>query len=95
MEYINNGPFIRRDGAEIDVELKGKVIGLYFSAHWCPPCQQFTPLLAKLHGELKNRSAPFEVVFVSFDKTQESMAKYMNTMHGDWLAVPFGDPRIR
>ncbi len=21
-----------------------KVIGIYFSAHWCPPCRGFTPV---------------------------------------------------
>ena len=23
-----------------------KFIGVYFSAHWCPPCKAFTPVLA-------------------------------------------------
>jgi thiol-disulfide isomerase/thioredoxin len=26
-------------------------IALYFSAHWCPPCQQFTPILKKLYEQ--------------------------------------------
>ncbi|CAF5017255.1 unnamed protein product [Rotaria sp. Silwood1] len=28
-----------------DKKYKGKIIGLYFSAHWCPPCRNFTPIL--------------------------------------------------
>merc|ERR1719253_707593 len=29
--------------------LGGKTIGLYFSAHWFPPCRGFTPQLAKAY----------------------------------------------
>jgi len=25
----------------------GRTLGLYFSAHWCPPCRGFTPKLGK------------------------------------------------
>jgi len=28
-----------------------KHVGIYFSAHWCPPCRGFTPKLAELHGQ--------------------------------------------
>ncbi|XWS48769.1 hypothetical protein CRYUN_Cryun13aG0104700 [Craigia yunnanensis] len=32
---------VSRDGGKISVsELVGKIIGLYFGAHWCPPCHQ-------------------------------------------------------
>ena len=34
---------------------------------------------------------PFEVVFVSFDKSEDAMTNYMKKM--PWSAVPFGDDR--
>ena len=33
--------------------LKGKAVGLYFSAHWCPPCRGFTPKLTQVYKSLK------------------------------------------
>lgn len=74
--------------------VKDKIIGLYFSASWCPPCQKFTPLLKDLYDEIQRRKAAFEVIFISFDKTKEDMEQYFVEMHGDWLALPFGDPLI-
>lgn len=63
-----------------------KVVAVYFSASWCPPCRQFTPVLAKLYGELnKRRPGQFEVVWVSGDRTQEDFLAYYKKM--PWLAV--------
>ena len=45
--------------------LAGKeVIGLYFSAHWCPPCRGFTPQLGKFYDQIKD-AKNFEIIFVS------------------------------
>merc|ERR1712166_1299825 len=54
---------------------EGKVIGLYFSAHWCPPCKTFTPLLVKTYEKLKAEGKEFEVVFVSSDKDKDALSK--------------------
>ena len=67
-----------------------QVVGLYFSAHWCPPCQAFTPLLAKFYNEMKAaKPGEFEVVFVSSDKGPSEWAGYYGAM--PWLALPFED----
>ena len=71
-----------------DLEGEGKTVGLYFSAHWCPPCRGFTPKLAefykKHHGEKK-----FEIVFVSSDKNEHEFQEYYGQM--PWLALPYAD----
>ena len=69
--------------------LKDKIIAFYFSAFWSPPCKDFTPVLAEFYEELCQRGAPFEIVFVSCDTSEEDMMEYFTSMHGDWWAVPY------
>jgi nucleoredoxin len=48
MELINGKTLKKADGSNVqaDAALAGKaVVCLYFSAHWCPPCRAFTPVL--------------------------------------------------
>ena len=72
--------------------LAGKVVGLYFSAHWCPPCKQFTPILKDFYEELAGEG--FEVVFMSMDKSEQELKKYMAELHGDWFHVPFDKQQL-
>jgi nucleoredoxin len=87
-----------KDGKEVKVDALAAlgpdaVIGLYFSAHWCPPCRGFTPVLAKCYKELKESGKNFEVVFVSGDKDEEAFQEYFNEM--PWLALPFSDRDLK
>jgi len=76
-----------------DVVLANKVVAVYFSAHWCPPCRNFTPMLKEFYNELKSMGASFEIVFVSSDNSQQSFNEYYEIM--PWLVVPYGDDRIK
>ena len=72
-------------GTELVEAAAGKPIGLYFSAHWCPPCRGFTPqLAAKYTGGLKEN---LDIVFVSSDRDEASFAEYFADM--PWSALPF------
>jgi len=66
-----------------------KQVGLYFSAHWCPPCRGFTPQLAKQYNAMKAKGQKFEIVFVSGDKDEKTCAEYHDEM--PWLALDFAD----
>jgi nucleoredoxin len=85
--------FVSNAGAMDNSSLKNaKVVGIYFSAHWCPPCRGFTPVLAKFYNEVNKNEKVFEVVFVSCDNNQNSFNGYLSEM--PWMAVPFGDNKI-
>lgn len=71
-----------------------EVLAFYFSAHWCPPCRQFTPALAQAYRQTRTpgEGGGVEVIFVSSDRSQADMMEYMKESQADWLAVPFGSP---
>ena len=80
-------------GAKVPVaRLEGKLVGLYFSAHWCPPCRRFTPRLVDFRNQL-GKESPLEIVFVSCDRDARAMADYMSGASMPWLAVPYASPR--
>jgi len=89
MDSLKGVKLIKADGSSVEADsaLEGKdLILFYFSAHWCPPCRQFTPMLADFYGEVDN----VEIVFVSSDRSPEDMLSYMKESHGDWLGVEHG-----
>ncbi|CAH1801246.1 unnamed protein product [Owenia fusiformis] len=90
---VIKGNLIRNDKQEVDAgeALKGKIVAVYFSAHWCPPCKAFTPNLAKFYNKMKEQGKQFEIIFASSDRSQESFDEYFGTM--PWLALPWNDPR--
>lgn len=77
------------DGSTVPISsIEGKTLALYFSAHWCPPCKGYTPVLAELYKTMKASGRDdFEFIFVSSDRDEGSFNGY----HGEhpWLALPF------
>jgi nucleoredoxin len=84
-----------------DEKYKGKVIGLYFSAHWyvffyfiefkfccirCPPCRRFTPVLIRFYKDHAEEKK-FEIIFMSSDENEESFNEYYKDM--PWLALDY------
>ncbi|XP_044972867.1 probable nucleoredoxin 2 isoform X1 [Hordeum vulgare subsp. vulgare] len=67
--------------------LVGKTVGLYFSADGCEPCVKFTERLAAIYGNLKRRSAEFEVVYIPMDKEEGGYERSRGDM--PWPALPY------
>jgi len=61
-------------------------IGLYFSAHWCPPCRTLTPQIAEWYtNTLKEKG--MEIIYVSRDRTEEQYKSYYKEQ--PWVAIPY------
>ena len=87
---LGKSTLVLKDGSKVRASdhIAGKThIGLYFSAHWCPPCRAFTPTLAAFYDDA-DRAPGLEILFVSADKDQGQFNDY----HGEqpWPAFEFG-----
>jgi nucleoredoxin len=90
LESVLSGMLIDRSGEPVDTEsiAKADYRLIYFSAHWCPPCQQFTPVLVQTYNQLKEQGG-FEVIFVSADRSEKEMLRYMRETEMPWPATRF------
>lgn len=72
---------------------KSDVVGIYFSANWCPPCRKFTPKLIEAYSELKKAGHGLQIVFVSNCHTAGKFKTYYEEM--PWAAVPYNEVDAR
>merc|ERR1711879_177482 len=80
----------KQDGSEVCAEAtvnNADVVVVYFSAHWCPPCRGFTPVLKDFWEEVKDDKVV--IMFVSSDRDDASAKDYFNSM-GDYYLIPHG-----
>lgn len=71
-----------------------KYLFIYFSAHWCPPCRAFTPKLVEFYNKNAG-NGDFELLFVSSDKDQASMDKYMTETKMPWVGLNLKSERTK
>jgi ubiquitin len=84
------GSELVKDGKTVDTSslVKGKkVVAIYFSAHWCPPCRGFTPTLSEFYKKADENE--LEIIFVSSDSDESSFDDYFGSM--PWSALPYSD----
>merc|ERR1711988_156405 len=93
-DITTNLTLVKNDGSEVPYSaLQGKTIGIYFSAHWCPPCRGFTPQLAKTYEKMKEQGKEFEIIFASSDRDEASFKEYFGEM--PWLALPYSERDLK
>lgn len=90
------GPLLTSDLTRVtgDILEKTRLIGIYFSASWCPPCRQFTSVLAAAHRQIRSKfgSKAWEIVLVPRDNKEADWKDYFADM--PWLSLPFGHHNV-
>jgi nucleoredoxin len=96
LQFLNGADIVTRPGASshsLDELRAMDCVGLYFSAHWCPPCRRFTPQLARVYQQLVDDGKKFGVVFVSSDKSTAEFQEYFDAM--PWVALAFHQRELK
>jgi hypothetical protein len=72
------------------------VVGIYFSANWCTPCVQLTPLMMSLHASCRAHGTaaaksipPFKVILVLQCHDAAATKQYFAKM--PWTAMPHAE----
>lgn len=103
-EDILGDTLVDKDGGTVDVgaALAGKgACMLFFSAKFCPHCEDFFPILAKAYEDYEalrktTNGSDVEVVFVSRDRNTKDFQDKIGQLQLrslPWHAVPFSDGR--
>lgn len=99
IEKVIGVNFLTSDGqtpTTIDKIIKdADLVGIYWSAHWCKPCREFTPKLVTFVEMLEEDDIKFPIIFASGDKSKPEFEKYFSSFAGpQWSAFPPLDKRI-
>ena len=90
-EFLNG----KHEKVSFKDEIEGlDLLGLYFSAHWCPPCRGFTPVLVENYQKWLKDNKKIKILFVTSDRNEEAFKEYFGTMDG-FIALPYNDDRIK
>jgi nucleoredoxin len=87
LEYLFGSTLESKTGRVRTVSLSGKYKLIYFSAHWCSPCRDFTQILSLFYEQVNSGRHQVDIIFVSLDTDQGFFQHYFNSM--PWLALPF------
>ena len=70
---------------------KYKVVAMYFSGNWCPPCRGFTPLLRKFYTAVNEKGKNFQIIYVSVDQDESEFKHAFKGM--PWVGLPYSYDR--
>ena len=68
------------------------LVGLYFSAFSCPPCDKFHTFLMDFYKKVNSAKKNFELILCSLDEQEENFKKYLKQIN--FPAIDYNDPKL-
>ena len=68
------------------------LVGLYFGAKWCPPCQGFNPVLKNLYKKINENEKVLEIIYCSSDEDVEDYVDFLK--NSNWPAISYNDDKL-
>lgn len=85
-DKVLDGNLVKLSGKSLksfkDMKKPEKYYVFYYTASWCPPCQQFTPTLVEFYENNKNDN--FEIVLITSDRDEDAMEEYAAAKKMPW-----------
>eukprot|EP00928_Gymnodinium_smaydae_P039635 TRINITY_DN27033_c0_g1_i1.p1 TRINITY_DN27033_c0_g1~~TRINITY_DN27033_c0_g1_i1.p1 ORF type:complete len:195 (-),score=47.94 TRINITY_DN27033_c0_g1_i1:302-886(-) len=68
--------------------LSSKVVGLLFTASWCPPCRDFVRIMGDAYYKIRSKHGEksFQIIHVPMDREEERYDAHASQM--PWVGVP-------
>ncbi|KAJ3328523.1 hypothetical protein HDU76_009817 [Blyttiomyces sp. JEL0837] len=91
LDYLGN--ILDSKGSVIPIEKLGRTVGLYFTAVWSPACRRFTSTLS---NHLAERQNDLSIIYVSFDRSEETYQKgLLEADSSSMYRLPFDPSQIQ
>ena len=90
-KYVDN----KNEDFALDYVSKLNIVGLFFTASWCPPCQKFAEELVEVYNDCNlpakeaGKDNIFEIIQVSCEKNEADFVETI--LEKPWINVPFND----
>ena len=85
--YILKDGFINKSKV-----FEAPLIGLFFSALWCPPCNGFNSILIDFYKKVNADKKILEIIFCSVDEDISDYNQYLKIV--PFPAIDFSDPKL-
>lgn len=72
--------------------LEFPLVGLYFAALWCPPCQEFYPIIENFYKKANEKEKQIEFVLCSLDEDEDDFKEFLKKI--PFSAIDYNDPKL-